>query len=43
MKKDGEIRLCVDYRELNKITKQDVFPLPNTQEIFDKLNEAKYY
>ena len=28
-KPDGKIRLCIDYRELNKITKRDSFPLPN--------------
>lgn len=42
-KKDGEVRLCTDYRELNKKTNKDVFPLPNIQEIFDKLNGARYF
>ena len=34
-KKDGELRLCVDYRGLNKITKKNRYPLPLIGEILD--------
>jgi hypothetical protein len=27
-KRDGEVRFCIDYRALNKVTKKDVYPLP---------------
>ncbi|UYV75014.1 hypothetical protein LAZ67_12002096, partial [Cordylochernes scorpioides] len=42
-KKDGTNRLCVDYRELNKITIDDKQPLPLLQDIFDRLHGAKYF
>ena len=43
-KKNGETRFCVDYRGLNKITKEDNYPLPLTRsEIFDTLGEAKIF
>jgi len=42
-KKDGKLRLCVDYRELNKVTKMDRYPLPLISEALDRLNTAKYF
>ena len=36
-KKNGEIRLCVDYRELNKRTVKDAYPLPRPDEVQDRL------
>ena len=41
-KKDGGVRFCVDYRELNKLTKRDVYPLPRIDDTVDALNGAKY-
>jgi len=41
-KKDGGVRFCIDYRELNKITKKDVYPLPRIDDTVDALNGAKY-
>ena len=37
-KKSGEIRLCIDYRELNKRTVKDAYPLPLVDEIQDQLS-----
>ena len=42
-KKNNEIRLCVDYRRLNKKTVRDAFPLPRVEESFDCLNGSKYF
>ena len=42
-KKDGEVRLCVDYRQLNDNTVRPSFYLPDSNEIFDKLGGNKYY
>ena len=36
-KRNGEIRLCVDYRELNKRTVKDAYPLPRPDEVQDRL------
>ena len=37
VKKDGSIRLCVDYRNLNQYTQKDHFPLPDLQESLNNL------
>ena len=42
-KKDGSLRLCVDYRALNKITKKNRYPLPLISEILDRLVGAKIF
>jgi hypothetical protein len=36
-------RICVDFRKLNEITVGDSFPLPNIQDILDKLGRARYF
>ena len=42
-KGDGGIRLCVDFRALNKITRIYVWPMPRVEDIFAKLGKAKFY
>lgn len=39
-KKDGSMRLCIDYRELNKATIKNKYPIPRTNDLFDQLNGA---
>ena len=36
-KKDGTLRLCVDYRQLNKMTVKNKYPLPRIDDLFDQL------
>lgn len=36
-------RLCVDYREINKISQSFSFPLPRIEDIIDRLGQARYY
>ena len=43
MKKNGDIRLCFDYRKLNEKTIPRKFPIPWPDEIFDKLNNKKVF
>ncbi|GFX47184.1 transposon Tf2-8 polyprotein [Trichonephila clavipes] len=42
-KKNGEHRLCVDYRNLNRKMIKDKFPLPLIEEVLDKLENSKVY
>ncbi|KAL0325444.1 UNVERIFIED_CONTAM: RNA-directed DNA polymerase [Sesamum radiatum] len=42
-KQDSMLRMCVDYRALNKVTIKNKYPIPNVMDCFDKLTKAKYY
>lgn len=42
-KADGTLRICVDYRKLNAKTRQDAFPLPRIDKIFDALRGKKLF
>jgi transposase InsO family protein len=42
-KKDGALRMCVDYRGLNRITKKNRHPLPRIDELIDRFRGAKFF
>jgi hypothetical protein len=42
-KKDGKMRFCVDFRRLNKTLKFDAEPMPNVEELFAKVKDAKFF
>ena len=42
-KKDGTMRMCVDYRDLNRITVKNRYPLPRIDELFDRLKGASWF
>ena len=42
-KKEGSLRMCVDYRALNKQTIKNRYPLPRTDELLDQLHEAAVF
>ena len=42
-KKDGSIRLCIDYRALNEVTNKNKYNLPRIDDLFDQLKGAKYF
>lgn len=41
-KKDGSLRMCVDYRKLNSVTSPDTYNMPRVEELIDNLSEANY-
>jgi transposase InsO family protein len=41
-KKDGSLRLCIDYRKLNAVTQEDRYPMPRVEELLEQLGKAKY-
>ena len=42
-KKDGTLRMCIDYRQLNKLTIKNKYPLPRIDEIFDQVKGATVF
>ena len=42
-KKDGSLQLCIDYRQLNKVTIRNQYPLPRIDELFDQLQGSRVY
>jgi hypothetical protein len=42
-KKDGTLRLCIDYRQLNKVKVKNRYPLPRIDDLFDQLKGARVF
>ena len=42
-KKDGSIRICVDFRKLNHVTVKDAYPIPRIEDLFAYLGKAKIF
>jgi transposase InsO family protein len=42
-KKDGTLRMCIDYRAINKVTVKNKYPLPRIDELLDQLTGAAYF
>ena len=42
-KKDGSLQLCIDYRQLNRVTIRNQYPLPRIDELFDQLQGSRVY
>ena len=42
-KNDKTLRLCIDYRQLNRVTIKNLYPLPRIDDLFDQLRGARVY
>ena len=42
-KKDGLVRCCIDFRKLNMVTEYDAEPMPNMEEVINKLSGHEYF
>ncbi|XP_069150522.1 uncharacterized protein [Solanum lycopersicum] len=42
-KKDGTLRMCIDYRQLNKVTIKNKYPLPKIDDLFDQLQGSSFF
>ena len=42
VKKDGSLRLCVDYRRLNAASRTDIYPMPRIDDLVDQLERAQF-
>jgi hypothetical protein len=42
-KKDGTLRLCIDYRQLNKVTIKNKYPLPQNDDLFYQLGSSSIF
>ena len=42
-KNDGILRMCIDYRGLNKVTVRNKYPLPRIDDLFDQLSGAQWF
>ena len=43
LKKDGSMRLCIDYRQLNQVTFKNKYPLPRVDDLLDQLRGASMF
>ena len=42
-KKDGTLQMCIDYRQINKVTMKNIYPLPRIEDLFDQLKRASVF
>ena len=42
-KKDGSMRMCIDYRKLNKVTMKNRYPLPRIDDLLDQLQRVRVF
>ena len=42
-KKDGSVRFCIDFRKLNKVTEFDAEPMPNMEEVINRMSGNKFF
>jgi hypothetical protein len=42
-KKDGTLRLCIDFRQLKKVTMKNKYPFPRIDDLFDQLKDEKIF
>ena len=40
---DGSVRMCIDYRQLNKVTIKNKYPIPRIDDLFDQLQGTSHF
>ena len=43
VKRDGRVRICIDYRKVNAVTKKDSYPLPHIEDALSQFEGARYF
>ena len=41
-KKDGKLRICIDYRKLNQVTQVDAYPMPRIEDLMDPVGQSQF-
>ena len=41
-KKDGKLRICIDYRKLNQVTQVDAYPMPRIEDLLDSVGQSQF-
>ena len=41
--KNGSVRFCIDFRKLNKVTESDAEPMPNMEEVINRMSGHRFY
>ena len=41
-KKDGSLRMCIDYRQLNAVTEVEAYPMPRVDDLIDRLGKVRF-
>ena len=41
-KKDGKLRICIDYRKLNQVTQVDAYSMPRSEDLLDSVGQSQF-
>ena len=41
-KKDGKLRICIDYMNLNQVTQVNAYPMPRSEDLLDSVGQSQF-